>query len=1270
MEEDLGFGKGHVHPEFDKYHRQWEAEQCRLRDLVVDSDAEPWALDGNDKEGKVPLRYVAGLDISFVKEDPNTACAAIVVVDFPALELQYEAYHMVTLELPYISGFLAFRECPHLVSLVNELRTNRPDLVPQILMVDGMGVLHPRGLGLASHLGVLTGLPTIGVGKTFLNVDGLRKDAVLQESRRHLPAAGSAWTLQGESGRILGAAFRSTDDAPNPVFVSRGHLITLATTLEVVRRCCKFRVPEPIRLADKGSREYLRLHHRPATETSGPSPTDEPHAATAMHLHADRWVVALQRTATERAEPASVAIHFCLDNSGSMAGSSRTCLDCFSELVALATEPCTLTVFSDAAQTLSTSLRIPAEVTAVQLPAQGMTNITAGVGAMLQAVAAAAQAKPHTHHILILLTDGDHNSGEKPAAALPRLAAQFHAQVPQVKVSFLVIGVTAQSRTDLGMLVKTALETVPLPNLRSIYFCVQAQEMQDTLSELKTGLLSTAGGKVVRVGCPAVAFYPSLSAAPAPECDLYVTGALSKPGAACFVQAQGPSFEGLRLDGISTPVRMVEFDEEVAMQAVEALLQQLRQRKVAAGDVRAELAALEPWVRALERKLGGEHSGVDLAHLTPQQRVQLHKQLTRGLHKVRQLRNEVAAIAAMAANSSAAQAEFLTGATGKYAAKAYARGDPTAHTVDAILQDLRDRRPKLERALMRDALLWLRRVRDVPALLAEAADRAHLLQEALQVDPANVDALNPDLVSFLRHDLPPLLRRAAPVPESYLSLQTQWEHIVDWAAADPEEVRGEVDGEYELLMYLGLLGFPIAVHRCNASQMDPFQCRVSALLPAPCDSASLFVALKSGVDVKSPEGPLVEDLLVTIDPHFPHTSAVVYWSRLADTLYSVALCRDLFMYSGPAQRIALHAHAFCAAVDQAQHEVFTARALQILYSVRRHWGPQGGEPYRALAARLLRWEPVTEADGVSHPVELLLALAALDWGDGPALPPPALMVLFNETLSRRARAMLRGMTTDHSDASTLRQACRLMRRALGITDDSCPEPTPPEEKEAPLEVTRDACRCDYTVTPAEVDLAAFLEETLRPTVRVLRFVRALHAVLAGRGGWPGLMAALEADAAGEVISHLAAACRAEEPGSALELLGETDPRRREATGVAMGLQAFLHHVSARRQQLGDPDDGATLRDLVKDLRMDVYLTRLQAKNAARQAIIGSLTFDRAMDADEDEFDHLVGAHAHGLSRREFWALARVAKRLAGRKRELFLQKCNQPFPAGKQFGKL
>ncbi len=69
--------------------------------------------------------------------------------------------------------------------------------------------------------------------------------------------------------------------------------------------------------------------------------------------------------------------------------------------------------------------------------------------------------------------------------------------------------------------------------------------------------------------------------------------------------------------------------------------------------------------------------------------------------------------------------------------------------------------------------------------------------------------------------------------------------------------------------------------------MDPFQCRVSTLLAAPCDSASLYFALQSGLEVRAPEGVAVEDVLVTIDPLCPHASAVVYWSKLVDTIYSV-----------------------------------------------------------------------------------------------------------------------------------------------------------------------------------------------------------------------------------------------------------------------------------------------------------------------------------------------------------------------------------------------
>jgi len=259
-EEDQGHGTGQRHPEYVQYHLQWEAQQRALRDRIVDTDAEAWDLTDDPSPGSTPLRRVGGVDVSFVKDDPDTACAALVVLEFPSLRLLYEDYAIVKLDLPYISGFLAFRECPHLTAMVETLRRDRPELLPQIVLVDGMGVLHPRGLGLASHLGVVTGLPTIGVGKTFLNVDGLQRDKVLRESHERLGGSGDTWRLVGASGRELGAALRSTAGAPNPVFVSRGHLITLETALRVVRACCKYRVPEPIRLADKGSREYLRFH--------------------------------------------------------------------------------------------------------------------------------------------------------------------------------------------------------------------------------------------------------------------------------------------------------------------------------------------------------------------------------------------------------------------------------------------------------------------------------------------------------------------------------------------------------------------------------------------------------------------------------------------------------------------------------------------------------------------------------------------------------------------------------------------------------------------------------------------------------------------------------------------------------------------------------------------------------------------------------------------------------------------------------------------------
>ncbi|XP_022997458.1 endonuclease V isoform X2 [Cucurbita maxima] len=165
------------------------------------------------------LKYVGGVDISFLKEDSSVACGTLVVLNLQTLQVVYEDFSLVTVQVPYVPGFLAFREAPVLLELLERMKKRDPHLYPQLLLVDGNGILHPRGFGLASHLGVLANLPTIGIGKN---------------------------------------AMRSTVDSLKPIYISIGHRVSLDTAIRIVKSTCKFRVPEPIRQADIRSREYLR----------------------------------------------------------------------------------------------------------------------------------------------------------------------------------------------------------------------------------------------------------------------------------------------------------------------------------------------------------------------------------------------------------------------------------------------------------------------------------------------------------------------------------------------------------------------------------------------------------------------------------------------------------------------------------------------------------------------------------------------------------------------------------------------------------------------------------------------------------------------------------------------------------------------------------------------------------------------------------------------------------------------------------------------------
>ncbi|KAG8446512.1 hypothetical protein GDO86_014100 [Hymenochirus boettgeri] len=233
--------------------RQWEREQTHLRKNLITFNTEAW----QSHTDFLGLQRIGGVDLSYPKEDDKVACASLVVLSYPELEVIYEDCQMVTVGAPYVAGYLAFREVPFLVDAIHKLKEKDPTLMPQVLLVDGNGILHHRGFGVACHLGILTDLPCIGVAKNLLQVDGLENNENHKEKIRQLRNGGDSFNLIGISGNILGAALKSCNKSSKPIYISVGHKITLETSLQLVHSCCRYRVPEPIRQADIRSREFL-----------------------------------------------------------------------------------------------------------------------------------------------------------------------------------------------------------------------------------------------------------------------------------------------------------------------------------------------------------------------------------------------------------------------------------------------------------------------------------------------------------------------------------------------------------------------------------------------------------------------------------------------------------------------------------------------------------------------------------------------------------------------------------------------------------------------------------------------------------------------------------------------------------------------------------------------------------------------------------------------------------------------------------------------------
>jgi deoxyribonuclease V len=187
---------------------------------------------------KIP-KYIAGVDAAFFQDK---VIGVVCLYAYPHMNLVEETHAVTKVLFPYIPGYLSFREGPVIMKAIQGLR-----IKPDVIIFDGQGIAHPAGLGIATHIGVLLDIPTIGCAKSRLI--GEYKDPGPKKRNQ---------SLLRHNKKIVGAVLRTKDNT-RPLFVSPGHRIDLKNAIEIVLACTrKYRIPEPIRRADFVSKKIKR----------------------------------------------------------------------------------------------------------------------------------------------------------------------------------------------------------------------------------------------------------------------------------------------------------------------------------------------------------------------------------------------------------------------------------------------------------------------------------------------------------------------------------------------------------------------------------------------------------------------------------------------------------------------------------------------------------------------------------------------------------------------------------------------------------------------------------------------------------------------------------------------------------------------------------------------------------------------------------------------------------------------------------------------------
>ncbi|KAL3942845.1 MAG: hypothetical protein SGBAC_003044 [Bacillariaceae sp.] len=683
------------------------------------------------------------------------------------------------------------------------------------------------------------------------------------------------------------------------------------------------------------------------------------------------WVLAVDPSACNEAntsaaegEKAPIAIHFVVDNSGSMGSMTYKVMCLFADMVdSVATAPCSMTVFAGGAQTLAANITSAKQMRELQLPSQGMTNIPAGVENAIKIISKKETKRmeagaPRTHHVLILLSDGHHNTGATPDQMFPTFKSKI---AEDTMLSTIVVGLSENSSTSMGMLLKKSIETVSFQTdiVQTIYFAKTNSALRTILGKLEAGLNSAVKGTFHEITTPVEAILQDFASKPKETVRVHANDDTTCIPLLCrFTKVP----KSIRVNGQEIPVTE---KEETPFELLTTMIQELIDKtkvKIVAASNRKEVIIKSVQQLDILYNLVRTHQESDLdlnmSSLSAKERVKKFRQIRGLTHKAGELKNQILDIANFSSNDSEGQAAFLNGRSMKFANKALRRAAVRANgAVDPKLEQREmykhltsdSFRKQLKTAMALDVIFNVKKLKETdircnvfPRIEArrhkdqirEIQKKASILDEK-DADPESLDSLglsrgaldlihSGQLADYLNDGVH---GRA----QSFVSMASPWQHAEEWLHFGEQDF----ESSWEMLMYGGMLGYPIHVKRFAACQMNPFLLQVEKIRSTLVDSASICCANKAEVPVYGPEaGAPIEDVLLLVDPSLPRTSKLLNRSALlGEKFTSVTISRDMHMYTGFSMRAALHSTSLFHLASSQDEGIMTE--LDVVANLRR-----------------------------------------------------------------------------------------------------------------------------------------------------------------------------------------------------------------------------------------------------------------------------------------------------------------------------------------------